>query len=262
MKVKWEKGNKRIIFEDFSITLREVLVVFIAMALLFTLGIKISDAIERKGWENSKKYQTAAQAKDSNTYQWLVKTSIGNLLAEGTAECIDPVHMDGVDGVYWYIERDYEQYREHSRQVAHTYTDSDGHTHTYYTTEYYWTWDVMDTEKKSAKQFTFLGLTYNNGDLGISRPAAAQIKVDDFAYHERYVYYGAPTTRTGVVFTNIIDGKYSDSFFADGNTIESFLIAHTDDGTVGKTIFWCFWITLMIIIGCVYIFIDNEYLED
>lgn len=84
---------KRIDFNSFSITPREVLVALAIMALLLTLGIKISDAIERSAWDKSSIYSTAAQADNESTYKWLVQTNIGNLLAYGTAECVDKVHM-------------------------------------------------------------------------------------------------------------------------------------------------------------------------
>ena len=140
---------KRIEFYSFSITPREVLVAIAIIALLLTLGIKISDTIERSAWDKNSIYATAAQADNSSTYQWLVKTNIGNLLAYGTVECVDPVNMEGLDRKYWYIERDYQQYRKHSKQVKHTYTDSNGKTHTYYTTEYY---DYANYIEKSQEE--------------------------------------------------------------------------------------------------------------
>lgn len=261
MRIKWEKGNRKIEFDSFSITLREVLVAIAAMALLFTIGIKISDAIERSGWEKSSIYMTAAQAKDANTYQWLVRTNIGNLLAEGVAECTDPVHIDGLDGDYWYIRREYQEYTRHTRRVAHTVSTGKS-TYTYYTTEVYYTWDTKDTQSLKGTQFTFLGVTYKNGQIDIDAPWAKEVKVDEFEHNKRYVYYASDKTRTGVLFTNISNNEYTHSSFADGNTIESFLISHNDTGTVGKIVFWVCWIPMIITVVCIYIYIDNEYLED
>lgn len=253
---------KRIEFNSFSITLREVLVAIAMIALLLTIGIKISDAIERSDWEKGQKYATAAQAQDESSYQWLVKTNIGNLLAYGTAECINPVSMDGIDGVYWYLRREYQEYTKHTRQVDHTYTDSKGNSHTYYTTEVYYTWDTIEIIDDEAKQFTFLGLTYNNGDLGINKPWARELKTDEFAYNKRYIYYGAATSRTGTVFTNIMNNVYSDSSFSENCSIESVILTHNPDNSTGKITFWIFWTPL--VLGCagVYIYFDNEYLED
>ena len=253
---------KRIEFYSFSITPREVLVAIAIITLLLTLGIKISDMIERSAWDKSSIYTTAAQADNPSTYQWLVKTNIGNLLAYGTAECIDPVHIEGLDGEYWYIERDYQQYRQHSRQVPHTYTDSNGRIHTYYTTEYYWTWDTIDTKMLNATKFTFLGITYNCGDLSIDRPYAPQVKEDEFAHHERYIYYAAPTSMQGTVFTNISNNVYSNSNWYEDQNIEQVIESKSNLGTVGKVIFWIFWIPLTLVAAGVYIYIDNDYLED
>ena len=66
----------------------------------------------------------------------------------------------------------------------------------------------------------------------------------------------------GTVFTNISNNVYSNSSWYKDQNIEQVIESKSSLGTVGKVIFWVFWIPLTLIAAGVYIYIDNDYLED
>lgn len=246
----------RIYFDDFSITSRELLMTIIFTAVLICLGIGISSCIEDGVIQKEEKYLTAFQI-DNNIemYNYVMDTKFGNILAYGTATGIDGVTMDDLGGIFWSIARDTEKYTRHSRTVC----SNCGET-TCCHVEYYWTWDVVDTKKMSISQFTFLGKTYPNGALNIYNPTSyyKTVKIEN---RIRYVYYTAPISITGTLLSDVSDGTNKNNEWNNMN-IEQTIEDKTNATSMYNTIFWIFWWILIGIIDIVYIYYDNEYLED
>jgi len=243
-------------FGNFEITVREIIASISIIAILLLFGVLISNKISESNIDRNEVYNKAVKIESTDLFEYGMRTNIGNAFVYGDLEAVDTVTYPEIGGKYMYVKKVKERYTKHTMTVTHT--DSEGNTYT--EIETYWTWDVVDSEKKKCKEIMFCGTKFKSSKIDI--PSSSYIKTIKESYYIRYKYYGTPTKFTGTIFTNLRDNTITDDtdFYKDMN-IEETVEWKTSTG-IGWLIF--FWIVWVVLIGfCVYGFyyIDNHWLE-
>lgn len=134
------KNQNRFDFGDFEITKREILASISIIAVLLFIGFIISGKISDHLMDKNEKYNKAVKIEDQELFEYGMRTDIGNAFVYGNLEAVDTVTYPEIGGKYMYVRKVEEHYTRHTRKVAHTRTVN-GKSHTYYTTEVYWSWD-------------------------------------------------------------------------------------------------------------------------
>ena len=254
-------SSYRLEFNSFSITVRELLISIIILVVFLLVGIGISSLIKSSALEEEEKYLKAYKLNnDNDMWNYITDTEIGSVLAAGTACIIDGVTMDGIEGNYWSMRKEIQKYTKHTEEVRHEREVGD-RTEVYYTTETYWSWDTIDTHTITGTKFDFLGKEYNVGDFGIGN-AKYYLTTTDAGYHLRYVYYVTPAAISGVLYTEILHGQYNHSIWYANSSIDNVLNQKSADFILFDIIFWIIWIFFLCIVIVIYLYKDNEYLED
>ena len=247
-------------FGDFEITKREILASISIIAVLLLIGFIISGEFSVHLMDKNEKYNKAVKIKERNLFEYGMRTDIGNAFVYGDLEAVDTVTYPEIGGKYMYVRKVEEHYTMHTRQVAHT-TTVNGHSHTYYTTEVYWSWDYVGSEDKACEEVSFLKHIFSSKKI--------QFPDDDYidtlkeSSHVRFKYYGVGLKYTGTIFTELKNKTIkNNSPFYENMTIDK-TVEHLESD-FALWLFWLFWIFWIILIGvCVYGFyyIDNEWLE-
>lgn len=251
------KNRNRFDFGDFEITKREILASISVIAVLLLIGFIISGKISDHLMDKNEKYNKAVKIEDQELFEYGMRTDIGNAFVYGNLEAVDTVTYPEIGGKYMYVRKVEEHYTRHTRQVAHT-TTVNGHSHTYYTTEVYWSWDYVGSEDKACKEVSFLKHIFSSKKI--------QFPDDDYidtlkeSSHVRFKYYGVGLKYTGTIFTELKNKTIkNNSPFYENMTIDK-TVEHLESDFA----LWLFWIFWIILIGaCVYGFyyLDNEWLE-
>ena len=113
-----------------EITKREVIASVVIISFMFIVGFAISEKIQLNLLESYQIYDTAAQIDSKELFEYGMKTNVGYAFVFGELKTLDPVSYSEVSGKYSYIKKEEQEYREHSRTVTKTYTDSEGKTQT------------------------------------------------------------------------------------------------------------------------------------
>lgn len=246
---------------DIEITFREILIGIIITLILVGLGFLISTGIKNGISESNEKYYNSLKINNNEEqFKYAIKTNIGYVLAEGKVQAKDGVSIEDIEGTYFYIRKEKEEYTMHTRQVEHTRTKSDGTTETYYTTEEYWTWDYVGKEEFNTEKFNFLGVDFDYGTIKFSNTEYLETK--DGGYHIRYKYYVIPFEFEGTLFTYINDNTINDNTFSNNKTIDNIIQKKQDEENTATVIFWIIWIIAIGFIDFGYVSLDNYYLED
>lgn len=155
------RGRKRRSFDfgNFEITKREILVSVSIVAIMLLIGVLIAGKISDYQLDKNEKYNKAIKIESQELFEYGMRTNAGNAFVYGDLKAVDTVTYPGIGGEYIYIEKVKERYTMHTRQVAHT-TTTNGKTHTYYTTETYWTWDYAGSEEQICDEFAW----FSNSD--------------------------------------------------------------------------------------------------
>lgn len=250
---KWDRFD----FGDFEITKREILASISIIAILLLIGFIISGKISDNQMDKNEKYNKAVKIKEQDLFEYGMRTDIGNAFVYGDLETVDTVTYPEIGGKYMYIEKIEEHYTKHTRKVAHTKTVN-GKSHTYYTTETYWTWDRVGSEDKTCKEVSFLNHIFQTKKIRL--PDDEYIDTLKESSRVRFKYYGVSPKHTGTIFTELKNKTITnDSPFYKNMTIEETVDRLESDFSL--ELFWTFWIIL--IGACVYGFyyLDNEWLE-
>lgn len=246
-------------FEDFSITIREVLVAIAITLTLIGVGFLISGLIKNKTNESNEKYYKALKINnDEEMFKYAIKTNAGYTLAQGKIKAIEGVSVEEVDGKYFKIRKVKEQYTMHTRQVAHTRRVGNT-TQTYYTTEVYWTWDYVSEEQFHTEKFNFLGVDFDYDAIKFNNENYKQAKNGET--NIRYQYYVIPFEFEGTLFTDIDNNTISKNEFFINNTIENTIKTKENSAQSANIGFWIIWIIIILGIDIVYVYLDNNYLE-
>lgn len=239
---------------EFEITKREIITSIAIVAFLLIIGFLVSEDITNHVEDRKRMYNQAMQIDTEELFKYGMATNVGNAFCYGTLKAVDTVNFEDIEGDYLYIRRELEEYTRHERQVSHT--DSKGNT--YYTTEEYWTWDVVSTDSEHAERITFLDVEFDYSK--IQRPYAHYIDTKYFSSYERYVYYGVSTEHTGTIFTELKDDTISDGTpFWENESVQEVLEAKNQDYSI--VIFWIIWIILTIAAIYIFFYVDNTWLE-
>lgn len=242
---------------NFEITKREIFASISIIALMLLIGVLISSKISEHQMDKNEIYNKAVKIESTDLFQYGMNTNVGNAFVYGDLEAVDTVTYPEIGGEYIYVEKVKEKHTEHTRQVAHT-TTVNGKTHTYYTTETYWTWDRVGSGDVKCNEIIFCEIKFGTNKIDL--PSAEYIETIKESSRIRYKYYGVETKFTGTIFTDLRDGTISDnSSFYNNMSIEE-TVEYLETG-IGTIIFWIFWILL--ICGCVFGFyyLDNKWLE-
>ena len=253
------RGRKRRSFDfgNFEITKREILVSVSIVAIMLLIGVLIAGKISDYQLDKNEKYNKAIKIESQELFEYGMRTNAGNAFVYGDLKAVDTVTYPEIGGEYIYIEKVKERYTMHTRQVAHT-TTTNGETHTYYTTETYWTWDYAGSEEQICDEISFLNHVFSVSKIDL--PGKEYIDTVKESSHIRYKYYGVGLNFTGTIFTELADKTIADNspFYENMKIDETVEYLETDFAM------WIFWIIWMVLIGvCVYSFyyIDNKWLE-
>lgn len=243
---------------DFSVTKREILISIAIIAILLVIGFMIAGAIENSMMLKHQEYNLALQIDNNkDMFEYGMRTNVGNAYVYGELKCLDPVTYDEIGGEYSYIKKVKERYTQHTRVVTYTVTVN-GKPQTRTRTETYWTWDAIDSWSKQATKISFVDVEFNYGQIKF--PGAAHVKTLKESSTIRYVYYGAPVSTSGTLYSNLESNTINQSSFYTNWDIETTHKHHTSGA--GLVIFWIGW--SLFIIGSVvaFVLIDNHWLED
>lgn len=247
-------------FEKVTITKREILICIIITSILIGIGFLISSAIENGIIENNEKYFKALKINnDEEIFKYALNTNVGYTLIQGKVQAVDGVLIEDIEGKYFKIKKVEEHYTKHTRQVAHTRQVGD-RTETYYTTETYWTWDYAGEEEWHTNKFTFLNKEFDFNTINFNNEEYQETK--DGGYHIRYQYYTIPFEFEGTLFTNIKNNTINDNIFSINVTIEQIIKSKENDTILAKIAFWIVWTLVIIAIDFIYVYCENNYLED
>lgn len=236
---------------------REVIASVVIISFMLILGFTINEKIQLNLLESYQIYDTAAQIDSKELFEYGMKTNVGYAFVFGELKTLDPVSYSEVSGEYSYIEKEEQEYREHSRTVTKTYTDSEGRTQTKVEIEYYWTWDTMRTESKSATKISFLDVEFAYEKIPF--PSSHQIEIIDTGYHKRNVYYATDTSFQGTLFTSLKENTINDTKFYQNRTIVE-TIEHLETGSE-IVAFWILWIFLTIGLVIGFYYLENRWLD-
>ncbi len=238
MKFEKEAENKR----------KLVIICAVIIAVMFMIGLMISEKIRQSMMEKYQIYDTALQIDDKKLFEQAIKTNIGYAFVYGKLKTIDPVSYPEVSGEYSYLKKKEQKYRKHSRNVTKTYTDSKGKTRTKTETEDYWTWDTIRTESKTATRISFLDVEFDYEKIPF--PESHQLETVKTGYHKRNVYYGTDAEFQGTIFTSLKENTINNTkFYANKTIIQT--IENLKTG-IELVIFWIIWILIMV--GVAFVF--------
>lgn len=242
---------------DFKITKKEILASISIIAVMILIGILISGKISEHQMDKNEIYNKAVKIESADLFRYGMDTNVGNAFVYGDLEAVDTVTYPEIGGEYMYVEKIKERYTMHTRQVAHTQIVN-GKSHTFYTTEIYWTWDRVDSEDIKCNEISFCGIVFKSSKFDI--PSAGYINTIKESSHIRYKYYGTGTKFTGTIFADLRDKTIPDktNFYNKTNIEET--IERLESGG-GEIIFWISWITLTIVCVFGFYYLDNNWLE-
>ena len=238
-------------FGEFSISKREIIVSVVILALMLVFGFMIHGAISDSLMLKYQEYNTALQInEDAEMFEYAMKTNIGNSFAYGELKCVDTVTYPEIGGEYSYVKKVKEEYTRHTR----IYTDEDGDV----VEDVYYEWDEVARESKHCDKITFLGVEFDYGQIDL--PSSSYICTIKKSSDIRYKYYGAPTSSTGTLHSDLRNNTINNSRFYSGCTISETLDSLESGAEL--VLFWIGWILLTGGLIFVFIFIDNHWLED
>ena len=245
-------------FNNFTITKREVVFSIAIIALMIVFGLMIHGVIDESLTQKYQEYNTALQInKDSDMFQYAMKTNIGNGFVYGELKSIDTVTYPEIGGEYSYVKKVKEKYTMHTRVVTYTVTVN-GKPQTRTRTEVYWTWDYVDSWSQHCERISFLDVEFDYGKIPL--PSAEYIKTIQESGSIRYKYYGSPTSCVGTIYSDLRNNTINNTQFYQNKTIDA-AIEHLESNA-WLVLFWIGWVLLTGGLVFLFLYIDNRWLED
>lgn len=270
---------KKIIFSnyDMEITLREVIaslaIIFVMIAIGFSIHSNIHDSI----LEKNERYSKAPIVTSLDLYDYVKKTSIGEVFTSFELEAAQPQKIAELEGEYLFIEKIKEHYTRHTKTV--TKRDSKGKTYT--ETKVYYSWDKVNTEIFKSSEVIFNEdvylidkfsrydyFTVNLSELGTDYLKDNYYKIkNQYAYedsNDRYYFCVSPKKITGSVFVNLINDEIQDNRVKLYTNVspEELKSKHIENPIFMLTLFWVLWIAFTGALVAIFYFIDNRWLEN
>jgi hypothetical protein len=240
---------------NIEITTREVVIALIFAIISLGIGFYVGNRMGIWQDEHNAKYNQAVRIdNDSTQFAYAFKTNVGHTLAYGTVEAIGSVTDNGLGGEYMSIHRVLEVYTMHSRLVC----TGSGKTRSCHT-QIYWTWDYNGAKDWAVNEVKFLGKTFRFGTFP-ELPEGNHVKTINFAPHKRYVYYCRHLRYTGTVYANIDNHVMNDGEYRDGVTIDMAVDEFSWKHVV--LYFWLIFSAVILLICCIFIALDNDWLNN
>jgi hypothetical protein len=237
-------------FENFSLSKREIIVSIAILALMLTFGFMIHGAISDSLMLKYQEYNTALQIdEDTEMFKYAMKTNIGNSFVHGELKCVDTVTYPEISGEYSYVKKVKEKHTRHTRVISTGKTS---------TVQVYYTWDEVSSESKHCEKITFLDVEFNYGQIDF--PGSSQITTINESKDIRYVYYGAPTSCVGTLYSDLRNNTINNSRFFVGQSISN-TVKSLESG-YELVLFWIGWVFLTGGLIFAFIYFDNRWLED
>lgn len=238
-----------------NITMREILASVTIISFMLLAGFLISDKINNSIQDKNEEYQKAVKLNTSQEFLYGLRTDVGNAFCYGELSAVDTVSYPEIDGEYMYISKTREEYRMHTRVVTKTRPGPNGTIQTYTTTEIYYSWDTISSERLHSNELTFNDVVfpYSKFDVPSYHYITTIYKWSDV----RYVYYGTDTDFNGTLYTKIYDHTVADqSRFFPVQTPDETLESLVSSSGAALIFFWLFWIA--IIAGIIFFFYSRE----
>lgn len=250
------KDQDEVVFEsyDFEITKREIITGVGILAIMLIIGTIISSEIHNSVLDKNREYTQALQIDSEELFRYGMQTDVGNAYVYGELNAVDTVSMPEIEGEWLWIEKVTEKYTRHERKVRH---EDDGYV--WYDTEYYYTWDWIDSEDKHCTKVTFLNVEFNSEKF--KDPSDIYIDTQYKGWHNiRYVYHAIPASAVGTIYTKLENNTITDNthFYQDKTIEESY---EADIRSYAVQFFWIGWIVLSLIIVFGFMYLDNQWLE-
>ena len=238
-----------------EITKREIIFSVCIVAIMIIIGIPINEKLTGDYARDRAEYRKAISVSGQKEFEYGMRTSAGNAFVNGELAAVKPVSYKGVKGKYISIKKITEYYTKHTRKT--TYTDSNGQVHE--KTEIYYSWDEIDREEKTCKKVSFLGNEFDIKKIDI--PAGEYIDTIQNGF-TRYKYYGVQEKQKGTIYTTLKKGtiKNHSSFYASGLKETREKLEHV--GKYSGYVFWTMWFIITGYVVCLFLHMENEWLED
>lgn len=237
-----------------EIKFREVIFSISIVAVMLVIGISISERLKFWLLEKYEIYDSAIKIDSEEIFRHGMETNIGYAFVYGDLKALDPVTYPEIKGEYSFLEKEKQEYREHTREV--TKEDEDGNKYT--ETVPYHTWDTIKTETKRATRISFLGVEFEYKKIPF--PRSKEIATVKTGHNKRNVYYGTEANFRGTIFTILKDNTINETSFYNNQSIEK-TVEYLESG-YQLVIFWIFW---LLCIGCAvtgFYYLENTWLDD
>lgn len=251
-----------VLFEGkgWDLTLRELVFSVFIVGVMVLVGFFISEVVERKVNDSNLRYNQAAALLTNDQFKYALDTDVGHVFANGRLVADSPVKNEHLAGEYLSVYVEHQQYRMHTRRVAHTVTDSKGRSHTKYRTETHWSWDTMSCSSSHSPTVTYCGVKFPYNKFGYSWIGSDTTR-HSTGFHARDVVTVVPKTFIASVFGE----AKSRTLVGDGLTLAPMSIeAYRKDLTTSHAlaIFWIIWgiVTVFALVG--FYVVKNDWLED
>lgn len=251
-----------VLFEGkgWDLTLRELVFSVFIVGVMVLVGFFISEVIERKVNDSNLRYNQAAALLTNDQFKYALDTDVGHVFANGRLVADSPVKNEHLAGEYLSVYVKHQQYRMHTRRVAHTVTDSRGRSHTKYRTETHWSWDTMSCSSSHSPTVTYCGVKFPYNKFGYSWIGSDTTR-HSTGFHARDVVTVVPKTFIASVFGE----AKSRTLVGDGLTLAPMSIeAYRKDLTTSHAlaIFWIIWGIVMVFALVGFYVVKNDWLED
>ncbi len=168
---------------------------------LLLIGILIDRKISEKIMDRCAAYRKAVELESDEDFRYGMETEVGNAFAYGVLAAENPITVPWAPGKYMLVRVVTERYERHEQTVAETETDADGHTHTTYRTEVYYSWDVVNCREEHVREIRFCGVVFPYSS--IKMPGPLLHKTEYAGPRLRYLYYVLNQIMRGSIFTEL-----------------------------------------------------------
>lgn len=189
-------------FNDWELTGREIALVFSVLLFMIGCGVGIGGCIERSDNRSDYRYNKALgiEKNPSKMHQAMI-TDAGDAFISADFSVVDPVSENHLEGKWLEIHTLYQEEEE----VAHHWTDEDGHVHT----SYHWEWHTKKEWKRKASR-----ILCNEIEFPINTFDYRCVPTQEFIYktgsrgfflndRARFIFYCKGTKFSGAFFTTL-----------------------------------------------------------
>ena len=238
-----KKNNVRTIFAKVS-TFGIVIAIFLFVG--WSIGMRIANM--QRG-ASSQYNKTLRINDDSEMFQRAINTDAGKAFIYGELHAVDPIEKDDVPGTYISLVKVKEEYRRHVRTVPHTKVKN-GKPEKYYTTESYWKWDEVASERDVATKVTFCDVEFKYDEiLNLKREDHKYIKETIESSTVRYKYYGYEADTNGTLYATLSNGSIYNCRYFVNKGIQEVIDDLKSKSSLAVFIFVCSIVAFAILVG-------------